>query len=144
MRTIVDPSALARAAAAELGDASIELDLDDAPARWSLDPARTQQVLVNLLDNAVAVSDGALVELRVAVEDGELRFDVRDCGPGVAPEDRDAIFEPFRTTKARGAGLGLAVSRRIVEAHGGAIEIVDTDRGALFRVRIPAGAGENR
>jgi two-component system sensor histidine kinase HydH len=145
VRTAVDPAALARAAAAALvgpserGDAAIEIDVDDAPPLWSLDAARTQQVLVNLLENAVAVSEGASVMLRVARVDRELHFEVRDRGPGVAPSDRKAIFEPFHTTKTRGAGLGLAVSRRIVEAHGGAIEVVDADRGALFRVRIPAG-----
>jgi two-component system sensor histidine kinase HydH len=138
VRTPVDPAAIAHAAVAELGAGTIELDLDDAPRSWSLDAARTQQVLVNLLDNAVAVSDGASVTLRVAAEPGALSFEIRDRGPGVPASDREAIFEPFYTTKARGAGLGLAVSRRIVEAHGGAIDVIDGDPGgAVFRVRIP-------
>ncbi len=138
VRSAVDPSALARAAVAELGATTIELDLSAAPPTWSLDGARTQQVLVNLLGNAVAVSEGASVTLRVASEAGAIVFEVHDRGPGVPIGDRDAIFEPFHTTKARGAGLGLAVSRRIVEAHGGAIDVTDGDSGgSVFRVRIP-------
>jgi signal transduction histidine kinase len=66
---------------------------------------------------------------------------VRDHGPGVPPADRVRIFEPFHTSKTRGTGLGLAVASRIVELHGGRIDVVeagDGEGGALFRVFLPS------
>jgi two-component system sensor histidine kinase HydH len=120
----------------------IEVAAAGAPERWSLDGARMQQVLINLLDNALAVTpDGAKVSASVAADGGELVYAVRDHGPGVPVPERARIFEPFHTTKIRGTGLGLAVARRIVELHGGRIEVDDAPGGgALFRVRLPRAA----
>jgi len=65
-------------------------------------------------------------------------FTVRDHGPGVPAAERARIFEPFHTTKTRGTGLGLAVASRIVELHGGRIDVLDAaGGGALFRVHLP-------
>ncbi len=65
-----------------------------------------------------------------------------DTGPGVAPQDRAHLFEPFQSTRPDGTGLGLALWREIVEQHGGTIELVSGDgRGATFRVRLPVGRG---
>ena len=116
----------------------IVVDTTAAPATWSLDDGRMRQVVANLVDNAVAA--GGPVEVRIASEAGRLVLEVADHGPGVPPEDRDKIFEPFFTKKTRGTGLGLAVARRVVEAHGGTIRVSGREggeHGAVFRVEIP-------
>src|SRR5438128_2042681 len=74
-------------------------------------------------------------------DDGGVEIAVADSGPGVPPELRARIFEPFFTTRPRGTGLGLAVARQIVEAHGGRIEVGErTGGGARFTLRLPAAA----
>jgi two-component system sensor histidine kinase HydH len=125
----------APATPASLVPEGVEVDVAAAPATWSLDDARMRQVLANLVENAQAA--GAPVHVRIAKERG-LVIEVRDHGPGVPAEDREKIFEPFFTKKTRGTGLGLAVARRVVEAHGGTITVGDAPGGgALFRVEIP-------
>jgi two-component system sensor histidine kinase PilS (NtrC family) len=115
-----------------------------APERLDadVDPERFRQVLWNLLRNALEASPvGAPVELRLSAGDGELpvRVEVRDHGPGLDPSIRAHLFEPFRTTKPKGTGLGLAVVNRIVESHGGSVELDDAaGGGAIARVRLPA------
>lgn len=111
--------------------------VDEAPERWSLDPERLRQALCNLMENALHASpEGA--EACARVVDGELELSVRDHGPGVPLDQRDRIFEAFTTGRAQGTGLGLAVTRRVVDLHGGTITIDDhPDGGAIFRVRIP-------
>ncbi len=135
-RTPVDPGALVREVAASVAE-GITVDTTGAPPLWSLDGARVRQVLVNLLDNAVAA--GPPAQARVRAEGGQLVLEVSDHGPGVPAGDRDKIFEPFHTGKTHGTGLGLPVARRIVEQHGGALTVLDAPGGgALFRVAIPA------
>ena len=104
-------------------------------------------MLLDLLTNAAeAVAPGGRIAVRVASEAAALRIDVADDGPGVAPEQRAQIFEPFVTTKPRGTGLGLAMAQRIVEAHGGTLAFVDGagagagGAGACFRLVVPARA----
>jgi two-component system, NtrC family, sensor histidine kinase HydH len=134
-RVEVDPAALARESAAAV-DPAVEVDASAAPARWSLDEARMREVLVNLIDNAVAA--GPPVAVRVARDAETLVIEVRDHGPGVAPDDAAKIFEPFFTRKTRGTGLGLAIVRRVVQQHGGAIAVdAAPGGGARFRVTIP-------
>ena len=136
-RASVDPAALARGCV-EASEGRVELDLDDAPERFSMDGPKIEQVLTNLLSNAHQAAPEAAVELRVATERGGLVLDVRDHGPGVPAVERERIFEPFHTTRTRGTGLGLAISRRIVEQHGGRLEVHDgPDGGACFRVTLP-------
>lgn len=122
-------------APASLVPDGVESDVSSAPATWSLDEARMRQVIGNLVENGLAA--GGPVTVRIAKDRG-LVIEVSDRGPGVPVEDREKIFEPFFTKKTRGTGLGLAVARRVVEAHGGTITVGDAPGGgALFRVEIP-------
>jgi signal transduction histidine kinase len=109
------------------------------------DEARLEQVIANLLSNAVKYSPaGGLVEAVVRREHGQALLDVVDRGIGVPEEERDQLFAPFsRTATAvetgiEGTGLGLYISRRIVEAHGGSIGFHETPGGGTtFRVTLP-------
>lgn len=131
------PVAIVRAAADEIAGEYIQIDGTAAPERWSLDPARLRQALVNLLRNGVEA--GPPVAVRVDTERGALRIEVRDHGPGLAPGSEVEVFAPFHTTKVHGTGLGLAVARRIVELHGGSIAAYNhPEGGAVFTVSIPA------
>ena len=105
--------------------------------------------LINLLENALQVSpSGARVGLAASLAGSTLRIGVRDQGPGVAPDLRARVFEPFYTTRGQGTGLGLAIALGVARAHGGSIEVtVDPaggdGAGAEFVFLLPAGqAGE--
>ncbi|MCA9674238.1 MAG: two-component sensor histidine kinase, partial [Myxococcales bacterium] len=136
-RADVDPTALVRDAAAAIAPDRIDIDASDAPPTWPLDADRLRQVVVNLLENAVEMSE-APVEVRIARAGGDLHLAVRDHGPGIAAADLPHLFEPFFTRRTRGTGLGLAVSRRLVELHGGTITARAADGGgALFEVSLP-------
>jgi signal transduction histidine kinase len=103
------------------------------------DAHKIQGVLVNLIKNAVEA--GRTVSVTVGMLDGEAALEVADDGPGLSQEAREHLFEPFFTTKPNGTGLGLPTSRRFVEAHGGTIDVAQSDLGgALFRVRLPLDA----
>jgi len=102
-----------------------------------------EQVLINLITNAVhAVENGGKVVVRARPgDDGAVRLEVADSGPGVPEDARERIFEPFFTTKAdgKGTGLGLPIVRNIVDQHQGQIAVERSELGgALFRVVIPA------
>jgi two-component system, LuxR family, sensor kinase FixL len=107
------------------------------------DRVQLQQVLVNLVRNAVeAVSDNADGERKVAieveVEEESLRVSVLDNGPGPPSSDEVALFEPFETTKSDGLGMGLAISRTIIENHGGKLWAESNpEGGAAFRFTLP-------
>ena len=109
------------------------------------DPLRLEQVLANLLDNAIKYSPaGSAVEVRVARNGQDASITVADQGPGIAPEDRTRVFERFyRVDKARsreqgGTGLGLALAKWGVESHGGRIALEsEPGRGSKFRIVLP-------
>lgn len=103
------------------------------------DPDLLCQVLLGLLENAAAVSPtDAMIELSWRDNDYGVALEVADHGPGVPIELRQRIFEPFFTRRAGGYGLGLAVARQIVEAHGGRIEVAERPGGGtIFRVCLP-------
>lgn len=107
------------------------------------DPDLVTQLLLGLLGNAAeAMPAGGVVRLGASAARGVVRLHVADAGPGVPAELRERIFEPFFTTRSRGTGLGLAVARQIVEAHGGRIEVADADGGgARFTVTLPTATG---
>jgi two-component system sensor histidine kinase HydH len=127
-------------AAVAFADADpVEIAVPEDLPPWRLDRKWMERALVNLLRNAREASpEGASVEIGARV-DGDLCIEVSDVGAGIAPGDEERIFEPFYTSRARGTGLGLALVRRIVEDHGGAVVARSrtTGRGAVFTVRIP-------
>ncbi len=108
-----------------------------------IDSVRMEQVMRNLFENAIAAGgDTAIVEVDWNIngcDDEELIFiTVRDNGPGFTKEGRVSAFEPFFTTKGHGTGLGLPICRRIVEAHGGVIEIEENSgNGAAIKWTLP-------
>jgi signal transduction histidine kinase len=112
---------------------------DDLPALRA-DRDQLRQVLLNFVNNAYdAMPDGGLLALAAARDGDEVVLSVGDTGPGIDAETRARLFEPFFTTKAKGIGLGLAVTRRIVEAHGGSIDVTSPPgAGARFQLTVPA------
>lgn len=112
------------------------------PVGGSWDRLRLEQVLTNLLSNALKYAPGALTEVRVEASNAEAVLVVRDHGPGILPSDKDRIFERYvqgaSGKSAGGFGLGLWITRHIVEALGGSIELEsELGRGASFTVRLP-------
>jgi two-component system NtrC family sensor kinase len=99
-----------------------------------------QQALMNLLLNAIDASgkDGE-VSLSLRSLDIQVEINVEDSGSGLSSDQRERIFEAFYTTKAGGTGLGLAVTKTLLEKMGATIESGNGDRGARFRVLLPAG-----
>jgi len=104
----------------------------------TLDRQLVEEVLLNLLCNAGEACVGPVqVEIVVESNDVEIEFQVVDDGPGVASRDRDEIFRPFHSLKKSGTGIGLAFGRKVAEAHGGSLDLVDhAGPGACFRVKL--------
>jgi signal transduction histidine kinase len=128
--------------AADLGVA-VELDAPDPSLAAPLSADALRQVVLNLVLNALDASPrGGRVRLRLRGAGGELELRVEDEGPGVAPALRERVFQPFFSTKPDApGGLGLAISRRIVEEAGGALRVEDVPGGGCcFAVRL-ASAG---
>jgi GAF domain-containing protein len=111
--------------------------------RIEADERKVKQVLYNLLSNAVKFTpDGGKVEVRARAEDGAARIDVHDTGIGIAPEDQVRVFEEFRQVgrerSREGTGLGLTLTRRFVELHGGRIWVDSTPgKGSTFSFTLP-------
>jgi PAS domain S-box-containing protein len=155
-RTRVDVNAVIKAAL-ELTDygartAGIIVERDLAPGLPLLDGDADQlhQVLANLFVNAQQALQDQPGERRLRVvsrpgaEPGMIELEIADSGPGVSPEFRRRVFEPFFTTKPAGVGtgLGLSFSLGVVEAHGGTLELLEPEKGAAFRLTLPAAPGQ--
>jgi two-component system NtrC family sensor kinase len=114
---------------------------ESGPFTVRLDPYKLRQVLLNLVVNAIqAQESGGMVEITVSGDENEAVISVRDFGPGIPPENMERIFEPFFTTKPEeiGTGLGLPVTRGIVEELRGRLEVECKEgEGALFKVVLP-------
>jgi signal transduction histidine kinase len=139
----VDVTGVAAEAAGALrrSNPEVAVAVEGAPLPASCDPGRLRQVLANLLANAVHAG-AHRIDIRCEPRDGFASVLVRDDGPGVDPAVRDRLFEPFATGRPDGKGLGLALSRRIVERQGGALTLVAEHRpGAAFEVRLPLRPG---
>ena len=110
--------------------------------RASIDGVRIEEVIVNLIDNAVKYSPSdTAIDVELSSTPDAIRIAVRDRGPGIQPVERTRIFEPFHrapTAGAPGVGLGLHIAKEIVELHGGTLLLdVPTDGGSLFVVTLP-------
>jgi signal transduction histidine kinase len=120
--------------------APIELQADSSP-ELNADKDQVVQIVTNLIQNAqqaVAGRPNGRVKVRLGREHDRFVLSVSDNGPGVAPEMRGRLFEPYATTKAEGTGLGLSIVERIVVEHGGEITFEDAPGGgALFVVKLP-------
>ncbi|HEV2671875.1 MAG TPA: ATP-binding protein [Gemmatimonadales bacterium] len=122
----------------------LEVTADGVAHALHTDPVRLEQILVNLLSNAIRHSpERASVQLQVEATPGDVVFSVIDHGPGVPVELRQRIFEPFERFDPHsglGTGLGLPVSRRLAEALGGAVTVEETaGGGATFILKLPSG-----
>ena len=140
---IAELGALTRADA-RLHDVRVQLDLAPHLPLINLDSIQIQQVVLNLLRNAVQALQGvASAEREVIISTGlnvygELQVKVQDTGSGVPAEMLDKLFHPFATTKSDGTGLGLAISRGIVEAHKGTLDYLpNVPHGACFIITLP-------
>lgn len=134
--------ALAEAArAVSRTHAALEIHVEGS-GRADADAGRLRQVLANLLVNA-AQAGARHAWVRAEPDGAEVRVVVRDDGPGVDPALRPRLFEPFATGRAQGTGLGLALSRRIVERQGGTLRLFEGagGPGAAFELRLPAARG---
>ncbi|HUM14910.1 MAG TPA: ATP-binding protein [Candidatus Nitrosotalea sp.] len=128
---------------------NVSIELHPAPALPSVegDPIQIQQVILNLLSNGiVAATDGSASARKVTVwtapAEKFVELVVHDSGKGIAEDHMPRLFEPFFTTKTEGLGMGLAISRSIIDAHGGEISAENDARGgATFRVRLPLPPG---
>lgn len=134
------------AAAAGRGGVSVRYDFDRVADRVMADRIQVQQVVLNLVRNATeAMAGQPRRELRIGSrvdEPGMLQLHVADTGPGLSPDVADRLFQPFVSGKAGGMGVGLSISRGIIEAHGGRMWVeANADGGATFRFTLKR-AGE--
>lgn len=122
----------------------VSVDMDHPGLEIFGDSQKITQVLLNLVTNAYqAMPKGGDLVLSGERIDGKIRLEVRDTGAGIPEENVDKIFEPLFTTKAKGIGLGLSVSRNLIEANGGALTVQSTiGRGSSFVISLPASASE--
>jgi len=125
----------------EADRAGVGLDVEshDGPIKVSIDPLQIEQVLLNVLLNAIqATPSGGRVLVRERLDGTEACIDVIDEGHGINSEHLVSIFNPFFTTREKGTGLGLAIAHGIVMSHDGRLEVVQTStRGTWFRVCLP-------
>jgi signal transduction histidine kinase len=122
---------------------SVETEFRDDQVHVQADTVQMQQVILNLIRNAIeAINSLAPEERRVKlttfVEGSFVFLTVQDAGAGIPAEDRDRIFDAFYTTKNSGMGLGLAISRTIVEGHGGTLRLAGSGpKGSILEISLP-------
>jgi two-component system sensor kinase FixL len=145
-KLIEEASALALVGARESG---VRVSSDFAPAAnlVQVDKVQVQQVLLNLIRNAMeAMQEVSWRELKISTQisaPGMVEIAVADTGPGIAPEIAEKLFQPFMTTKQQGMGVGLSISRTIIEAHGGRLWAESNPGGGtVFRLTLRSAEAE--
>ncbi len=145
-KLIEEASALALVGAKDYG-VRVAMNFDRSVDRVMVDKVQIQQVVLNLIRNAIdSMADGDKRLLDIVVrrdERGQAVVAVSDSGPGISQAALDRLFQPFFTTKPDGMGVGLSISRTIIEAHGGHLRASNRDQGgALFEFNLPTYAEE--
>ncbi|MEO7223030.1 MAG: ATP-binding protein, partial [Devosia sp.] len=134
-----------------LPDLEITMELPDTPLTAYFDPRLLSQVLTNLIKNATEAIEGAGIEattspriiVNVHTEGEKARVSISDNGKGWPKENRQRLLEPYITTREKGTGLGLAIVARIIEQHGGSVDLIDAEPdeagrvGACFTFTLP-------
>ncbi|EJZ19642.1 ATP-binding protein, partial [Rhizobium sp. Pop5] len=119
---------------------TLDIDLPPADLQVMGNRIRLEQVLINLLQNALEAvapkADLGRVEVRTSVDAETVTLTVSDNGPGISPEIRKGLFTPFNTSKEKGLGLGLVISKDIVGDYGGRMEVESNDEGSRFIVHL--------
>lgn len=141
-KLVEEAGALALVGSRERGVRSV-FDFGPGAELVMADGVQIQQVLINLMRNAIEAmrdSETRLLTIRTAPADkDQVSVEVSDTGPGISEEIAPQLFKPFVTTKAGGMGIGLSISKRIVESHGGVIEVrKNAHGGTTFRFTVPA------
>jgi two-component system sensor kinase FixL len=145
-KLIEEASALALVGAKDTG-VRVHFDFSPGADLVLADKVQVQQVLLNLMRNAIeAMEMSATRDLVIATAQGDnnmIEIRVSDTGSGIAPEIANQLFQPFITTKRQGMGVGLSISRTIIEAHGGTISVrANPGGGTIFTLTLPAVAQE--
>ena len=147
LRVAVDLVMRLSAPLAEVKSLQVVNGIDPGVPPVLADEDRLQQILHNLIGNAVKFTEAGTVQVRAAEQGGQVRVQVIDTGPGIAPEDRERIFESFEQVEESatrvhgGTGLGLAVSRNLVRLHGSDIELESqVGEGSIFSFTLPVAA----
>lgn len=111
---------------------------EQLPATISADSVRVEQVLLNLMLNAIeAMPGGGELTITVTADGNDIRVAVSDTGSGISPSARDKIFDAYFTTKNHGTGMGLALSDKIIRQHGGTLNFSTSDHGTTFEFTLP-------
>ncbi|MCP4268106.1 MAG: PAS domain S-box protein [Candidatus Brocadiaceae bacterium] len=123
---------------AELNGITIYLKMMTGCSQALVDKDKFKQALLNIIINSIDVMiGGGEIEINVSKEDGRLNISLKDTGPGIPEEQHDKIFDLFYSTKSGGTGVGLAVTKNIVHAHGGNIRFRELNKGAEFIIELP-------
>ena len=128
---------------AERQRVQIQLVCPDQSVPIDADVNQMQQVVLNLALNAIdAMPNGVHMTFTTSRRGDQAELTVADTGPGISADMLERLFQPFATNKETGLGLGLVITRRIVESHGGQVSVENApSSGAMFRVSLPAGEG---
>ena len=110
-----------------------------AQTQAEIDEDQIYQVLLNLANNALqAIGPDGIITIRTDCHEGLVTLQVLDTGPGIPPEMREKVFEPFFTTRAQGTGLGLAIVKKFIESHQGGVSIAEAPGGGtIFKIYLP-------
>jgi signal transduction histidine kinase len=106
----------------------VESNLDGRSFMIEADQDLIHRVLMNLIINSIqAIPESGKIDVNISEEKGGYKIEIKDTGSGISDENLSKIFNPFFTTKEQGSGLGLPIVRKIIEGHGGSIEIESTE-----------------
>ncbi len=123
---------------AELNGITISLKILTGCPQILVDKDKLKQAFLNIIINAIDVmTGGGDIEINVSKEDGSLNISLKDTGPGIPEEQHDKIFDLFYSTKSGGTGVGLAITKNIIHAHGGNIRFRELNKGAEFIIELP-------